>query len=148
MATTAIMNESINGAEKVFDELERRGEAWNVYQYMVKLASEAVAKVVLGMEFHHFTEVDAPLHPMVIGIADALSLNKKIASKGELYAKLPFGDPKKLHDLMEWQVRIPICLSDCLRRLRCLCLAFVLGEYSLTCLSRHQLVRANRESHP
>ena len=36
-------------------------------------------------------------------IAEVLSLNKKIASKGEVYASLPFGDPKKLHDLQEWQ---------------------------------------------
>lgn len=33
-----------------------------------------------------------------------MSLNKKIASKGELYGTLPFGDPKKLHDLQQWQI--------------------------------------------
>lgn len=36
-------------------------------------------------------------------IAEVLSLNKKIASKGEVFASLPFGDPKRLHELQQWQ---------------------------------------------
>ena len=98
-----IMNHCIDDSFKVFDQLEGADDAWNVYQYMVKLASEAVAKVVLGMDFEHFKEPDAALHPMVAVIAEVLSLNKKIASKGALFAHLPFGDPKKLHDLTAWQ---------------------------------------------
>jgi cytochrome P450 len=98
-----IMQDCINKALPIFDQLEAADDAWNVYQYMVKLASAAVAKVVLGMDFDHFSEVDSPLNPMVAVIAEVLSLNKKIASKGEVYANLPFGDPKKLHDLQHWQ---------------------------------------------
>lgn len=59
------MQSCINGAIPIFDQLEAADDAWNVYQYMVKLASEAVGKVVLGMDFDHFSEIDSPLHPMV-----------------------------------------------------------------------------------
>lgn len=95
------MQKSIEDSYKVFDELDERGEAWNVYQYMLKLGSQAVGKLVLGMDFHHFTEVDAPMHKMVLNIAETLELNKKITSKGSWYASLPFGEPKRLKQVME-----------------------------------------------
>ena len=41
----------------------------------------------------------------VVAIGEVLSLNEKIASKGEFYAHLPFGDPKKLQDLQKWQAQ-------------------------------------------
>ncbi|KAJ3574318.1 hypothetical protein NPX13_g4405 [Xylaria arbuscula] len=86
----------VENAFKVFDELDEREEAWNVYPYMIKLGSQAVAKLVLGMDFEHFTSVDAPIHEMVALFAELLELTKKITSVGSWYAKLPFGDPKKL----------------------------------------------------
>ncbi|KAI0129937.1 cytochrome P450 monooxygenase [Xylariales sp. AK1849] len=73
-------------------------EAWNVYPYMLKLGAQAVGKLVLGLDFKHFTAVDAPLHEMVLRIAQTLALNKKITSMGSWYAMLPFGDPKRLRD--------------------------------------------------
>lgn len=90
------MQKSVEQAFKVFDELDEQGEAWNVYQYMLKLGSQAVGKLVLGMDFQHFTEVDAPLHEMVLQIAQNLELNKRISTMGSWYASMPFGDPKKL----------------------------------------------------
>jgi cytochrome P450 len=90
------MQASVEDAFKVFDELDQEGEAFNVYQYMLKLGSQAVGKLILGMDFEHFTSVDAPLHEMVLQIAHTLELNKKVASMGAWYAKLPFGDPAKL----------------------------------------------------
>ncbi len=90
------MQSTVEDSFKVFDELDQRDEAWNVYQYMLKLGSQAVGKLVLGLDFHHFTAVDAPLHEMVGRIAEVLSLNKKITSMGSWYAMLPFGDPVKL----------------------------------------------------
>lgn len=92
------MQATVEDSFSVFDELDERGEAWNVYQYMLKLGSQAVGKLVLGMDFGHFTSVDAPPHEMVVRIAVNLELNKKVASMGSWYAKLPFGDPKKLND--------------------------------------------------
>jgi cytochrome P450 len=63
---------------------------------MVKLASQTIGKFSLGTDFEHFTDVDAPLHPIVTNIASLLSLNKKITARGEWYRHLPFGDPARL----------------------------------------------------
>ncbi|ROV97005.1 hypothetical protein VSDG_04135 [Cytospora chrysosperma] len=90
------MNKTVEDAFKVFDELADRDEAWNVYSYMLKLGSQAVGKLILGMDFNHFTSVDAPPHEMVIRMAESLELNKKITSMGSWYAHLPFGDPRRL----------------------------------------------------
>ncbi|KAL4972482.1 cytochrome P450 [Aspergillus desertorum] len=76
--------------------LDARDESWNVYQYMVKLASRTVGSISLGKDFQHFTSIDSPLHPIVTNIASLLSLNKKITARGEWYCRLPFGDPARL----------------------------------------------------
>ncbi|KAJ5214246.1 hypothetical protein N7449_001415 [Penicillium cf. viridicatum] len=93
------MQKTVEDACKVFDELDEQGEAWNVYQYMLKLGSQAVGKLTLGLDFEHFTSPDAPVHGMVHLIAEMLSLNKKVTSKGDWYSSLPFGDPKRLKDI-------------------------------------------------
>lgn len=80
----------------VFDELDARDEAWNVYQYMLKLASQTVGSFSLSKDFGHFDSIDSPLHPIVTNIASLLSLNKKITARGEWYRHLPFGDPARL----------------------------------------------------
>ncbi|KAI0971327.1 cytochrome P450 [Xylaria arbuscula] len=103
------MQKTIEDSFKVFDELDEREEAWNVYPYMLKLGSQAVGKLMLGMDFEHFTSVDAPPHEMVRMIAETLELNKRISSMGSWYAKLPFGDPKKLRDI---QVRVEALLTE------------------------------------
>lgn len=91
--------ECIKDSFPVFDELDSRQEPWNVFDYMLKLSSGTVGKIMLGQDFKHFTSVDTPLHKMVLAIAQILVLNKKIATYGKVYAKLPFGDPKKFVDL-------------------------------------------------
>jgi cytochrome P450 len=90
------MQKTVEDSFKVFDDLDEQGEAWNVYQYMLKLGSQAVGKLTLGMDFQHFSSSDAALHEMVHNIAEVLSLNKKVTSKGDWYSSLPFGDPKRL----------------------------------------------------
>ncbi|KOS38406.1 hypothetical protein ACN38_g10773 [Penicillium nordicum] len=92
------MQETVEDAFSVFDELDERGEAWNVYPYMLKLGAQAVGKLVLGMDFKHFSAVDAPPHELVYRIAETLELNKKVTARGDWYAKLPFGDPQRLRD--------------------------------------------------
>ncbi|KAJ5151487.1 uncharacterized protein N7482_010739 [Penicillium canariense] len=77
----------------------KAGEAWNVYQYMLKLGSQAVGKLTPGLDFKHFVSPDAPVHDMVHLIAEMLSLNKKVTSKGDWYSSLPFGDPKRLKEV-------------------------------------------------
>ncbi|KAI2626255.1 cytochrome P450 [Xylaria nigripes] len=90
------MQQTVDDSFKVFDELDRREEAWNVYPYAMKLASQSVGKLVLGMDFEHFSSVDAPPHEMIRRIVESLELNKKISSMGSWYAKLPFGPAKQL----------------------------------------------------
>ncbi|KAJ5779102.1 Cytochrome P450 [Penicillium paradoxum] len=93
---TPLMQECARKSFAVFDELDARGQSWNAYQYMVKLASQTVGKFSLNADFEHFNAVDSPLHPIVTNIASLLSLNKKITSRGEWYRHLPFGDPARL----------------------------------------------------
>lgn len=95
------MQKTIEDTFKVFDELDERGEAWNVYPYMLKLGSQAVGKLVLGYDFHHFDSVDALPHELVMLMAESLELNKKATSRGAWYASLPFGDPRRLRNMKE-----------------------------------------------
>jgi len=82
------MQASVQDSYKVFDKLDEEGEAWNVYQYMLKLASQTVFKFALGYSAHHFDNPDSPLNELVVLIAQSLSLNKKVVSRGSWYAKL------------------------------------------------------------
>jgi hypothetical protein len=93
------MQKTVEEAFNVFDEFDGKGQAWNVYQYMLKLGSQAVGKLVLGMDFNHFSSPNTYPHEVVRIIAETLELNKKISSRGDWYAKLPFGDPKRLQML-------------------------------------------------
>ncbi|KNG87781.1 putative cytochrome P450 monooxygenase [Aspergillus nomiae NRRL 13137] len=93
------MQKTVEDSFMVFDYLDKQGEAWNVYQHMLKLGSQAVGKLTLGLDFQHFSSPDAPVHEMVHNIAELLSLNKKVTSKGDWYSSLPFGDPKRLKAL-------------------------------------------------
>jgi len=95
------MQKTVEDAFNVFDELDERNEAWNVYPYMLKLGSQAVGKLVLGFDFNHFTAVDARPHELVMLIAESLELNKKVSARGDWYASLPFGDPKRLRGMKE-----------------------------------------------
>lgn len=95
------MNKTVEDAFKVFDELADRDEAWNVYSYMTKLGSQAVGKLILGMDFNHFSSVDAPPHEMIILIGEALEIMKKITSMPSWYRHLPFGDPQRLYNIRD-----------------------------------------------
>lgn len=72
---------------------------------MLKLSSGTVGKIMLGKDFEHFTSVDAPLHRIVLAIAETLAINKKVASHGAWYSYLPFGDPKRLKDLQHYTAK-------------------------------------------
>ncbi|EFX06633.1 cytochrome p450 monooxygenase [Grosmannia clavigera kw1407] len=93
---TPLMQESVRNSFTVFDELAECGKEWNVYPFMVKLASQTIGKFALGMDFGHFTSVDAKLHPLIMSFGALLGLNKKVTSRGEWYRHLPFGIPAEL----------------------------------------------------
>ncbi|KAF2720981.1 cytochrome P450 [Polychaeton citri CBS 116435] len=97
-----VMNKCVTDSFPVFDELDDRGEAWNVYQYMLKLSSGTVGKIMLGKDFGHFDSVDAPLSKIPLAVAELLAINKKLSTHGEWYSHLPFGDPKKLKNLNQF----------------------------------------------
>jgi hypothetical protein len=93
------MQRTVENAFSVSDELDSKGQSWRVYQYMLKLGSQAFGKLVLGMDFNHFTSPNAYPAEMIRVVAEMLELNNKIASKGDWYAKLLFWEPKKLQAL-------------------------------------------------
>lgn len=95
---TPQMQNTAEQAFKVFDELDKKGEAWNMYQYMFKMGSTAIGKLALGMDMHHFDSVDAPLHDLVRTVGVNLELNKKVSTMGNWYSHLPWGAPKQLRD--------------------------------------------------
>jgi cytochrome P450 len=90
------MQKTIEDAYKVFDHFDEQGQSFNAYIYMLKLGSQAVAKLTLGVDLEHFSSPNAPVHEIVRLIAETLTLNKKITSWGSWYASLPFGDPALL----------------------------------------------------
>lgn len=96
---TPLMQRTARESFPVFDDLDRRGETWNVYQYMLKLASQTIGKFALDIDLGHFASTDAPLHSLVSDIAHSLALNKKVTSRGDWYARLPFGDPALLREI-------------------------------------------------
>ena len=83
---------------KVFDELDNKEEAWNVYQYMFKIGSTAFGKLALGMDLHHFDSVGAPLHDLVRTVGENLELNKKVSTMGDWYSHMPWEAPKQLEE--------------------------------------------------
>lgn len=93
------MQKTVEDASQVFDAFDEQDEAWDVYQYMLKLGSQAVGKLTLGLDFQHFASPDAPVHEMVDVIAEVLALNKKVTSKMDWYGRLPFGEPKQLRNV-------------------------------------------------
>lgn len=90
------MQQTVESSYNVFDQLDEQGVAFNVYLYMLKLGSQAVGQLTLGIDFDHFSSVYAPLHKMVRDIAELLELNKKVSTMGPWYSYLPFGDPARL----------------------------------------------------
>ncbi|UKZ78934.1 hypothetical protein TrVFT333_006681 [Trichoderma virens FT-333] len=54
------MQKTVEQAFEVFGELDRNSKAWNAYQYMLKLGSQAAGKLTLDLDFQHITSQDAP----------------------------------------------------------------------------------------
>ncbi|KAF2090166.1 cytochrome P450 [Saccharata proteae CBS 121410] len=98
---TPLMQQTVRESFKTFDAMDDAAESWNVYQFMLKLASQTIGKFTLGMDFAQFEGPESPLHPVVTSIATMLSLNKRVAARAEWYRKLPFGDPQRLRDVQQ-----------------------------------------------
>lgn len=96
---TPLMQSCVRKSFPVFDELASRGESWNVYPFMLKLASQTIGHLTLGMDFGHFDSVDSGLHSMVTRIVSVLALNKKVTARGEWYRHMPIGDAARLKEV-------------------------------------------------
>ncbi|KAK5957879.1 hypothetical protein OHC33_001068 [Knufia fluminis] len=113
---TPIMQETVNKAFPVFDQLDKAGLAFNVYQYMVKLSGQTLCRFVLGIDAHHFDSVSSGLHPIMILLTRILELNKAVQTRGDWYGKLPFGPPKQLqHTRLEIASVVDDLIDTCPR---------------------------------
>lgn len=92
------MQVTVEDSFNVFDQLDKDGEAWNVFPYMLKLTSQAIVKLILGIQVHHFASVDSPLDELVFIMNETLRLVRRVSRYGSWYANLPFGDPQKLRE--------------------------------------------------
>ena len=98
---TPLMQQCVRGSFHVFDELDESGESWNVYQFMVKLASQTIGKFSLGVDWGHFKSVDSKLNPLATSIVNLLALNKKVTARGEWYRHMPIGDAARLKEVQK-----------------------------------------------
>lgn len=80
----------------VFDELAESDLAINVYQYMFKLASQIIWRVVLNQDLKHFETSKTPPSLPIRLFGQYLSLMKKSSLQPQWFKYLPFGDPARL----------------------------------------------------
>jgi cytochrome P450 len=80
----------------VFDELAESDLAINVYQYMFKLASQIIWRVVLNQDLKHFETPKTPPSLPIRLFGEYLSLMKKLSLKPRWFKYLPFGDAARL----------------------------------------------------
>jgi cytochrome P450 len=80
----------------VFDELAESDLAVNVYQYMFKLASQIIWRVVLNQDLKHFETPKTPPSLPIRLFGQYLSLMKKSSMQPQWFKYLPFGDPARV----------------------------------------------------
>lgn len=85
-------------AQSIFPVLDQIGDhqAFNVYQYMFKLAEQVIWQVVVDQDLHHFDRFDTPPAAAIKNLGEWLHLMKKTSLRPKWYGQLPFGDPVKL----------------------------------------------------
>lgn len=79
-----------------FDQLSDAHLAVNVYQYMFKLASQIIWRVMLDQDLKHFESPKTPPSVPIRLFGQYLSLMKKASMQPQWFKYLPFGDPAKL----------------------------------------------------
>ncbi|KAL6150355.1 hypothetical protein ACJBU6_10652 [Exserohilum turcicum] len=107
--------DAVTSSFKVLDQTETLGQAFNVFKYTCKLASQVSAKLVLGVDLNQFDSLDTPLHRMMELIERAVKLNTRLQVRGKLYSYLPFGDSALLRQsLKEAYGYIDQAIQDCI----------------------------------
>ncbi|BCS27912.1 cytochrome P450 [Aspergillus puulaauensis] len=85
---TPLLQRSVDKVFRVLDIFDEKKEAFNVYHLTAKLASQAICQLVLGVDLHHFDEVDSPMHPIIVLLQRYLTLNRRVQTKGAWYSYL------------------------------------------------------------
>ncbi|KAL4914817.1 cytochrome P450 [Aspergillus aurantiobrunneus] len=102
---TPLLQRSVDKVFHVLDIFDDNGEAFNVYHLTAKLASQVICQLVLGVDLHHFDQVDSPMHPVILVLQRYLTLNRRVQTKAAWYSYLPFGifcsTPPELYGLIE-----------------------------------------------
>lgn len=80
----------------VLDELCDRELAFNVYQYMFKMAGQVIWRVIVGQDLGHFRALNTPPAPAIHLLGEYLRLMKKTSLRPKWYGSLPFGEPARL----------------------------------------------------
>lgn len=88
---TPLLQKAVEKSFNVLDEVDTRGEAFNVYRFTAKLASQIICQLVLGIDLHHFDAPEAPLHRVIVLLNQYLTLNRRVQTKGAWYSYIPFG---------------------------------------------------------
>ncbi|KAI3391683.1 hypothetical protein diail_6962 [Diaporthe ilicicola] len=91
-----LIQDSTQSIFTVFDELSESDLAVNIYQYMFKLASQIVWRVVLNQDLKHFETPKTPPSLPIRLFGQFLSLMKKSSLQPQWFNYLPFGDPARL----------------------------------------------------
>ncbi|KAI5460998.1 putative cytochrome P450 monooxygenase [Mariannaea sp. PMI_226] len=89
-----------------FDQLAKADLAFNVYQYMFKLAAQIIWRVVLNQDLKHFESPKTPPSLPVRLFGQYLSLMKKSSMQPQWVKYLPFGDPAKLKTVRQQVLQI------------------------------------------
>lgn len=91
-----LIQDAIQSSFTVFNELAESDLAVNVYQYMFKLASQIIWRVVLNQDLNHFETPNTPPSLPIRLFGQYLSLMKKSSLQPQWFKHLPFGNPAKL----------------------------------------------------
>ncbi|KAJ5300721.1 uncharacterized protein N7443_005723 [Penicillium atrosanguineum] len=84
-----------------FDQLAEADLAVNVYQYMFKLASQIVWRVMLNQDLKHFESPKTPPSVPIRLFGQYLSLMKKSSMQPQWFKYIPFGVSTKLKNVRQ-----------------------------------------------
>ncbi|KAM3417222.1 hypothetical protein BST61_g5481 [Cercospora zeina] len=93
---TPLIQQAVRSSFPVFDELAQSDQAFNVYQFMFKLASQIIWRVILNQDLKHFESIKTPPALPLRLFGQYLSLMKESSLRPQWFKHLPFGEPARL----------------------------------------------------
>ena len=93
------MQQEIQSSFNVFDAFHDRNQSWNAYQYMLKLSSQVVSKVVLGLDVGHFHAPDTQLHELVSLVGELILLVRQASLSFTWLKYVPFSPAYRISAL-------------------------------------------------